>query len=332
MDMFTARAFELYSFSKEKAGDLSNIRNHLLTSHRTACVRRNDIGQATLLNLLLRNYLHYNMVPQASKLESHCEFPSSCNSTGQLLRYLFYTGRLAALTLDYGRAVAQLTQAQRKAPSNTGLGFRVQVAQLLAVVQLLTGEIPERAALVAAGSRAALRPYLLLTQAVRVGALAAYSSLLQEQRPTFAADRTLALVSRLRASVIKAGLRSLGRSYSCISLAAAAARLRLQDAATAELVCAKAIRDGVIDAEIDHDNQTLSSREAGGLYSTAEPQRLLHSRIQFLQDVRSEAVRAMRYPPGAFKHQKEGRQDPHALPEGGGEEAKEQQGKGNGSK
>jgi hypothetical protein len=36
----------------------------LLGLHRTAVLRHDDVGQETLLNLLLRNYLHYNLYDQ----------------------------------------------------------------------------------------------------------------------------------------------------------------------------------------------------------------------------------------------------------------------------
>lgn len=63
----------------------------------------------------------------------------------------------------------------------------------------------------------------------------------------------------------------------------------------------QAIRDGVIDAVLDHDAGTLASRDAGNVYLTREPQEAFHKRIQFLLDVHNEAVKGMRYPPGALR-------------------------------
>lgn len=42
----------------------------LLALYRTACLKHNDEGAAVLLNLLLRNYLEYNLYDQAHKLIS----------------------------------------------------------------------------------------------------------------------------------------------------------------------------------------------------------------------------------------------------------------------
>jgi hypothetical protein len=41
----------------------------LLALHRTAVLRHDSVGQETLLNLLLRNYLHYNLFDQVSSCE-----------------------------------------------------------------------------------------------------------------------------------------------------------------------------------------------------------------------------------------------------------------------
>lgn len=44
-------------------------RSSLLALHRTAVLRHDAIGQETLMNLLLRNYLHHNLYDQVG--ESH---------------------------------------------------------------------------------------------------------------------------------------------------------------------------------------------------------------------------------------------------------------------
>ena len=41
--------------------------------------------------------------------------------------YLYYTGRIHAVRLDYSDAYASLLQATRKAPTGTALGFRCTV-------------------------------------------------------------------------------------------------------------------------------------------------------------------------------------------------------------
>jgi 26S proteasome regulatory subunit N3 len=80
-----------------------------------------------------------------------------------------------------------------------------------------------------------------------------------------------------------------------------AAKLHLTSPQAAEYVCAKAIRDGVIEATIDHERGELLSNEVQDLYATTEPQKAFHKRIVFCLDVHNEAVKAMRYPPDAYK-------------------------------
>ena len=49
-------------------------------------------GQASLLNLLLRNYLHYNLIEQADKLVSKSTFPDTA-SNNEWARFLYYLGK-----------------------------------------------------------------------------------------------------------------------------------------------------------------------------------------------------------------------------------------------
>lgn len=58
-----------------------------------------------------------------------------------------------------------------------------------------------------------------------------------------------------------------------------------------ECIVAKAIRDGGIDAEIDHEQGWVTSRASPDIYTTAEPQADFHERIAFCLDLHNE-VRA----------------------------------------
>lgn len=127
---------------------------------------------STVLNILLRDLILGDQVEQAQKLLSNSNFPTEHASNNQLLRYLYYSGRIQALRLEYTQAYSNLSQALRKAPTNTGMGFRIAVQRLLVVVQLLMGEIPDRSIFFGQGMTAELRPYLEIAQAVRRGDLA----------------------------------------------------------------------------------------------------------------------------------------------------------------
>lgn len=94
----------------------------------------------------------------------------------------------------------------------------------------------------------------LISQAVRIGDLELFKSVAEKFSSTFSSDRTNNLIVRLRHNVIRTGLRNISISYSRISLADVAKKLRLDSAnpvADAESIVSKAIRDGAIDATVD---------------------------------------------------------------------------------
>lgn len=140
------------------------------------------------------------------------------------------------------------------------------------------------------------------------------------------------LIQRLRHNVIKTGLRKINVAYSRISLADVCTKLHLDAGVEdAEFIVAKAIRDGVIDATIDHAGGYIfmcavvrsgvqcvivcidgffvsfdqiiymQSKESGDIYSTQEPHSAFHRRITFCLDIHNEAVKAMRFAPDAHK-------------------------------
>jgi 26S proteasome regulatory subunit N3 len=158
------------------------------------------------------------------------------------------------------------------------------------------GEIPEKSLFRTKGIQRALKPYLQLTQAVRVGDLAAFTELQQKFKSIFVRDRTFNLIVRLRHNVIKAGLRKISLSYSRISISDIAKKLGLDSEADAEYVIAKAIHDGAMDAVIDRENRFIFSKANIDVYATEEPSVAFHRRTKFCLDVHNEAVKAMRYP------------------------------------
>ncbi|RZS25990.1 hypothetical protein BHM03_00059274 [Ensete ventricosum] len=169
------------------------------------------------------------------------------------------------------------------------LGYSVAWA---VIVRLLLGEIPERTVFMHKGMKKALTPYFELT------------NVSYKFSGTFSSDRTHNLIVRLRHNVIRTGLRNISISYSRISLADIARKLRLDSpnpVADAESIVAKAIRDGAIDATIDHANGWVVSKETGDVYSTNEPQIAFNSRIAFCLNMHNEAVRALRFPPNSNK-------------------------------
>ncbi|XP_073265094.1 probable 26S proteasome non-ATPase regulatory subunit 3 [Populus alba] len=65
-----SRLYFYYSYTHEVSGDLAEIRCALFGLHKVAILNHDELGQETLINMLLRNYLHYNLYDQAEKLRS----------------------------------------------------------------------------------------------------------------------------------------------------------------------------------------------------------------------------------------------------------------------
>jgi 26S proteasome regulatory subunit N3 len=246
----------------------------------------------------------FRTVEQAQKLLANSTFPEAA-SNNQLCRYLYYSGRIQALRLEYTAAFSSLSQCLRKAPTNTGFGFRIAAQRLLIVVQLLMGEIPDRHVFFTAGCKTELKPYLAITEVVRRGDLAVFEEVVSQHLARLQTDGTYTLISRLAHQVVKAGLRKLHVSYSRLSLQDVADRLGLPSAKSAEYVVAKAVRDGVLDATIQHELAYVQSHDLVDVYATKEPAEAFHRRIAYCLTTHNDAVRGMRYPPDAYKKQLE---------------------------
>ncbi|KAK4178586.1 putative 26S proteasome regulatory subunit rpn3 [Triangularia setosa] len=272
------------------------IRPVLLAALRTAVLRKDTDTQASVIVLLLRNYLLTSHISQADLLVSHTQFPENA-ANNQVARYLYYLGKVRAIQLLYTEAHNHLTAATRKAPSSAcAVGFSQTATKLLLVVELLMGDIPDRATFRQPTMEAALHPYFLLVRAVRVGDLEDFERIVAQHGDTFRRDGTYTLILRLRQNVIKTGIRMMSLSYSRISLRDICIRLHLGSEESAEYIVAKAIRDGVIEATLDREKGYMKSKEVGDVYATREPGETFHDRIRACLSLHDESVKAMRFP------------------------------------
>ncbi|KAL6766567.1 RPN3 [Auxenochlorella protothecoides x Auxenochlorella symbiontica] len=295
LDVLGARLASLLSLCAARAGrGGAALRAALLAAHQTAALRRDEVGQETLLNCLLAGLLDEGLYEQADALRARAQRPDTARDVQQLARYLYHLGRIHAVRLDYSEAKECLQQAVRKAPL-TATGFRVAATKWLTVVRLLLGESLDRGELTRGELARHLAPYLALTQAVRSGDLAEFAAALHAHEPALRADRLLTVVGRLRHSVIRSGLRRVAAAYSRISLADVAAKLGLAGAGDAEAVVAKAIRDGSIEAQLDHAAGEMRAGATRDVYGSGEPAAAFHARIAFCMDIHNEALKAMRY-------------------------------------
>jgi len=298
LDHVAGRCYYYHTLSHEAKGQMAQIRGFLHGKLRTATLNKDIEGQAVLINCLLRNYLHYNLYDQAHKLVLKTTFPETA-SNSEWARYLYYLGRIKAIQLDYSEAEKHLIQSIRKAPSSA-MGFRQTVEKLRVTVELLLGNIPERQLFLQKAHKEALAPYFELTKSVRSGDVDKFQLVLNEYTGTFESDRTFTLILRLHHNVIKTAIRRISLAYSRISLQDVAKKLRLESPADAEYIIAKAIRDGVIEAVLDHENGWMQSKENTDIYCTREPQLAFHQRIQFCLDLHNHSIKAMRFPPKSY--------------------------------
>lgn len=278
-----------------------NIRERLLKALRSAVLYKDQETQAASIVLLLRNYLSTADITQADLLVTHNQFPLAA-SNNQVARYLYYLGRIRAIQLSYSEAHQHLTGATRKAPSSdVAAGFYQSSMKLLVVVELLMGDIPDRAVFRQPQLERAMVPYFELVQAVRGGDLQAFSRIVSQHADVFRRDGTYTLTKRLRQNVIRTGVRMLSLAYSRISLKDICIRLGIESEQSAEYIVAKAIRDGVIEASINHEKGYMETKRAGDIYATREPAEAFHERIQACLGLHDECVRAMRFPMNQHK-------------------------------
>ena len=80
-----------------------------------------------------------------------------------------------------------------------------------------------------------------------------FKKIVTQYEQIFRQDKNYSLILRLRHTVLKFGLKKLNISYSKISLKDIMSKLSLDTVEETEQIVAKAIRDGVIDAVINHD-------------------------------------------------------------------------------
>ena len=292
-----AKAYYYLSLITEKLNIQDEYINQLQEAYRTACIEMDSISQVTLINCIIRYYLNNKNIEMARSFISKTKYIENI-STYEDARYLFYIGKIEAIQMNYSDSYSHLSSSFRKAPEKTGLGFKNLVNKYLILVQLLMGEIPDIKSLMKSNSVRDFQefePYLLLLKIVRQGNLEQFKKGMEVYEGRFKKDGTFNLAQRIRQVVIKAGLRKINLSYSRISIKDITEKLKLDSEKEAEYIIAKAIRDGVFLATINHDEKYVQSKEIKDIYSTFEPQRAYQNRILFLNNIFVESQKSMKY-------------------------------------
>lgn len=301
LDHFVAKTWFYYQQAAERAGQLhdNEVYSAMMQALRTATLRNDFETQSMLITLLLRTLVETNRVGMAVNLISKTSFQENRASNSLAARYYYYLARISAIELDYSTAFEQITAAIRKVPyTPAATGFLQTANKLSVLVELLTGDIPPRKAF---GSKeqpelvGPLSPYLALAKAVRAGDVAQFEQAISEHSAAFKHDGNLSLAKRLRQNVIKTGIRVISLTYSKISLKDVCIKLGLDSEENAEYIVAKSIRDGVIEATINHQSGYMQSLDMSDVYATKEPQIAFDERIVFSMGLHDDNVKALHY-------------------------------------
>lgn len=124
LDHLAAKAMYMIAVVYERQGNLAEIRPFMFEVYRTCSLKQDNVGQATVMNIILRSYLQQNLYEQARSFLVKTTFPEQA-SNNQYARYLYYLGRIKAIQLEYSEAQARLIQSLRKGPEIGAKAFRL---------------------------------------------------------------------------------------------------------------------------------------------------------------------------------------------------------------
>lgn len=306
LDLINAKLWFYISRAHEISGNFqdSTIRADMMKFLKTATIKHDSETRAMLITLILRNCLACGEIDTASDFINKVEFPPTNDVSSPLeARYYFYLSKINAIQLDYSRANEYVIAAIRKAPTTiNSLGFLQQANKLHCAIQLLMGDIPELSFFRQRGMEQSLEPYYHLSKAVKLGDLKKFASSISKYKSQLIQDGNYQLCVRLRSNVIKTGIGMISLTYRKISLRDICLKLHLDSEQTAEYMVSRAIRDGVIEAKINHEQGHIETTELLNVYSTKQPQQVFDERIRFVNQLHDESVMAMRYPDSRDKN------------------------------
>ncbi|CCF55760.1 hypothetical protein KAFR_0A03250 [Kazachstania africana CBS 2517] len=299
LDLINAKLWFYIAIGNEKVGETSNaaLRSEMIRFLKSASLKHDNETRAMLINLIIRSYLSAGEVESASDFVSKVDFPTSDVSSPLEARYYFYLSKVNAIQLDYSTANEYIIAAIKKAPHNSkSLGFLQQANKIHCVIQLLMGDIPELSFFHQPDMEHSLYAYFHLTNTVKIGDLKKFTSVITKYKQQFIQDGNYQLCVRLRSNVIKTGIRIISLTYKKVSLKDICLKLRLDSEQTVEYMVSRAIRDGVIQANINHEKGYVETSEVLNIYDTKEPQQIFDERIRFVNQLHDESIIAMRFP------------------------------------
>lgn len=300
LDLINAKLWFYIAICDKELDTNPNLatRSEMIKFLKTASLKHDNETKAMLITLILRSFLSAGEIESAADFVSKVEFPSSADVSSPLeARFYFYLSKIMAIQLDYSTANEYIIAAIRKAPNTpNSLGFLQQANKLRCVIELLMGDIPELSFFNQTGMQRSLEPYFHLAKAVKLGDLKKFTAAINKYKSQLIKDGNYQLYVRLRSNVIKTGIRIISLTYKRISLKDICLKLRLDSEQTVEYMVSRAIRDGVIEAKINHGKGYIETSELLNVYDTEEPQEVFDERIKFVNQLHDENIVAMRYP------------------------------------
>ena len=121
--------------------------------------------------------------------------------------------------------------------------------------------------------------FMVILVALQVGEITKFKQALSTHSSQFLTNAMYTLIVRLQNNVIKTALQMISLACTRIKLKDVSMKLKLDSKEDAEYVVAKAIRDGVIEAQLDQLGRWMVSKEVNDTYSTSKPQEVFHQRI-----------------------------------------------------
>lgn len=312
LDLINAKLWFYIVIGHETQGNKTDIslRSEMIKFLKTASLKHDNETKSMLITLILRNFLSSGEVNSASDFVSKVDFPTSDVSSPLEARYYFYLSKINAIQLDYSVANEYIIAAIRKAPhTSNSLGFLQQANKLHCVIQLLMGDIPELSFFFQKGMKQSLQPYFHLTKTVKLGDLKKFTAVITKYKHQLVQDGNYQLCVRLRSNVIKTGIRIISLTYKKISLKDICLKLRLDSEQSVEYMVSRSIRDGVIEAKINHEEGYIETSELLNIYDTKDPQNVFDERIKFVNQLHDENVLSMRYPEDQKKKNKNNQQE-----------------------
>lgn len=299
LDLINAKLWFYVVICDELLGRSSDpvTRAKMIMFFKTASLKHDNETKAMLITLIMRSFLAAGEVEAASDFVSKVEFTPTDVSSPVEARYYFYLSKISAIQLDYSSANEYIIAAIRKAPNTpNSLGFLQQANKLHCVIELLMGDIPDLSFFHQPNMQKSLEPYYHLTKAVKLGDLKKFTLAISKYKSRLIKDGNYQLYVRLRSNVIKTGIRIISLTYKKISLKDICLKLRLDSEQTIEYMVSRAIRDGVIEAKINHEKGYIETSELLNVYDTEDPQQFFDQRINFVNQLHDESIMAMRYP------------------------------------